>query len=177
MWFGPRHLNSDFFFFLHLKCYRVFLRQKLNVITLLWLFLVAIIRMRSDKQSSGWQEEGDLHIRVLRAKQPWRWMKGASPAPTPDLLGDCGSTFLDTASAQLMFTDGIDELLNINLCRSNIFNGLYNGNFLLIKLPKCFLTPWAVFLGRGDIARVCVLQVDPEVKFQTRTLFSLAGKC
>lgn len=49
--------------------------------------------------------------------------------------------FLDTASAQLMFTDGIDELLNINLCRSNIFNGLYNGNFLLIKLPKCFLTP------------------------------------
>lgn len=100
-------------------------------------------------------------------------MKGASPAPTPDLFGDSGSTFLDTASAQLMFTDGIDELLNINLCRSNIFNGLYNENFLLIKLPKCFLTPWAVFLERGDIARVCFLQVDMRKSFRHGHCFLL----
>lgn len=68
-------------------------------------------------------------------------MKGESPAPPPDFFGDCGSTFLHTASAQLMFTDEIDEFLKINLCCSNIFNGPCFGTFLLIKLPKCFLTP------------------------------------
>lgn len=150
-------LTSELWFLLHLKCYRVFLRQKLNVISLPWLFSVAI-RTRSDKQSSGWQEKGDLHIRVLRAKQPWRWMKGASPAP-PRLLWRLWVHFL-TYSKCSMFTDGIDELLNISLCRSNIFNGLCNGSFLLIKLSKCFLTPWAVLLGSKDIARVCFLQVD-----------------
>lgn len=151
------------FFSLHVKHYQVFLRQKLNIISLLRLFLVAI-RMRSDKQSSGCQRKGDLHITVPRTKAALQTNGRALPAPQTSLETEgplffffCIQEVLIKVHWQTRWSSRHRTSFCIVLM---LLYGLCNGSYLLIKLPKYFLTPWSLFLGRGDTAQICLLQVD-----------------